>query len=83
MISNNFETREVKFHSLDESKLHEIEYSLKESIDIKDVTRLHDDFMILDVTQEYFGGAKDCGTITIGDIRRLDKILFSKLKEDE
>lgn len=82
LISNDKETREVKFHSLDESELHQIEYSLIESIDIKDGTRLHDDFMILDVTQEYFGGATNCGTITIGDIRRLDRILFSKLKED-
>lgn len=74
---------EIRYHSLNESKLHEAEYPLEESIDIKDGTRLHDDFMILEVIQEYFGATANCGKITMGDIRRLNKILFAPLIEDE
>lgn len=58
-----------------DEKLHEISYSMADSISIVDGSKLHDDFSIIHVHQSGMCSYTSCGGIQMRDVRRAAALL--------
>lgn len=75
--------KRIPIKDIAESDLHRYEYGERESIDIKDGRQLDDDFDIIAVHQQAPGAYVGCGSIDMGDIRHLNKVLYPERPKSE
>ena len=78
LVYKDSDSEEIEKDKLLESEYHNTDYYTEDSLIIMDGTSLHDDFMLLEVSQSAPGAHINCGSISMRDVRDATKLLFPK-----
>lgn len=78
LVYEDSNSKEIKRDDLLESQYHSTDYYTEDSLVILNGTNLHDDFTLLEVSQQAPGAHISCGSISMGDVRDAAKLLFPK-----
>jgi hypothetical protein len=71
----------ITLEAIAEDKLHEVDYYTEESLRIVNGEQLDDMFEIIGVHEQAPGAYVGCGSITMGDVRSLRRVLYGKTEE--
>jgi hypothetical protein len=72
------DTRKFVAATVTPENMHEIDYELDESVEIRDGSKLPDDFQILSVNQSAMCASIYGGAICMGDVREAARLLWGK-----